>query len=320
MTQNNKNKGTEFIIPDYNQFDVGPFLFVKKSTGKLDVSAGVRFDSRFFNNNEMLVATNPVTGFDMQVSPFSSLPRSQPFTRFKHTFSGLSGSFGATYRFSDKLVLKANIARGFRAPNIAEISSNGVHPGTNLYQIGNNAFKPEFSLQEDIGIFYNYNHMKASLELFNTNIDNYIFNQRVVNHLGQDSVIIKGNQTFKFVQSRAHLYGGEASIDIHPHPLDWLHFENSISVIYAVNQGVPGVSISSDAKYLPFIPPLHTHSELRADIKQKFRYASSLYANVEMDWNARQKRVYSADNTETETPGLYAFQCRNGAGSDKPEG
>jgi len=309
MVQNNLNKGTEFIIPNYNQFDVGPFVFVKKSAGKLDVSAGLRFDARFFHNTDMYVATDPVTGFDFQVNTSSLLPKTQPFTKFEHTFSGLSGSFGATYRISDKLVLKANIARGFRAPNISEISANGVHPGTNLYQIGNPAFKPEFSVQEDIGIFYTHSHVKASLELFNTNIDNYIFNQKVLNHLGQDSVIIKGNQTFKFVQSHAQLYGGEASIDIHPHPLDWLHFENSISVIYAINHGAQGVSLANDAKYLPFIPPLRVHSDLRADIRKKFKYASSLYANIEMDYNAKQNRVYSADNTETVTPGYTLFNA-----------
>ena len=257
----------------------------------------------------MFVATNPVTGFEMQVNSSSLLPKLQPFASFKHTFSGLTGSLGATYRVSEELVLKANIARGFRAPNISEISANGVHPGTNLYQIGNRAFQPEFSVQEDIGIFYSHRHVKASLELFNTNIDNYIFNQKVLNHLGQDSIIIKGNQIFKFVQSRAQLYGGEASIDIHPHPLDWLHFENSISIIYAINQGAPNVIVSSDAKYLPFIPPLHTHSELRADIKKQYRYASSIYAKVEMDFYAKQNRAYLADNTETATPGYTLFNA-----------
>ena len=309
MAQNNINKGTEFIIPDYNQFDVGPFAFVKKSAGKLDVSAGVRFDTRFFNNKDMFVATNPITGFDMQVDPSSLLPKSQPFANLKHSFSGLTGSLGATYRVSDELVIKANIARGFRAPNISEISANGVHPGTNLYQIGNPAFQPEFSVQEDIGIFYTHSHVKASLELFNTNIDNYIFNQKVLNRLGQDSIIIRGNQTFKFVQSRAQLYGGEATIDIHPHPLDWLHFENSISVIYAINQGTSGITVSSDAKYLPFIPPLHTHSELQVDIKKKYKYASSIYAKVEMDFYAKQNRAYFADNTETATPAYTLFNA-----------
>ena len=314
MLQHNKNKGTEFIIPDYTQFDIGPFVLVKKSVGHLDVSAGIRYDTRFFNNQDMLVASNPVSGFDMQVAPSSTLPKEQPFNNFKDTYSGVTGSLGAAIRVSDELVLKANIARGFRAPNISEISANGVHPGTNIYQIGNPTFKPEFSVQEDIGIFYTTNHVRASVELFNTNIDNYIFDQKVLNRKGEDSIIVKGNETFKFVQSRAQLYGGEASLDIHPHPLDWLHFLNAVSVVYGTNLGAPGVTLASNAKYLPFIPPLHTHSELKAEIQKKYKYASSIYAQVEMDWYAKQNRAYLADNTETVTPGYTLFNA--GLGMD----
>jgi iron complex outermembrane receptor protein len=135
-----------------------------------------------------------------------------------------------------------------------------------------------------------------------------------LNHLGKDSVIIHGNQTFKFQQSQAELYGMEASIDIHPHPLDWLHFENSFSVIFAVNKGGYGVYITDSSKYLPFIPPLHWHSELRADIKKKLKHFSSFYAKMEMDHYATQGRVYLADNTETRTPGYNLFNI--GFGSD----
>ena len=309
MLQHNKNKGTEFIIPDYTQFDVGPFVLVKKSLGNVDISAGLRYDTRFFNNQDMFVATNPISGFDMQVAPSSTLTKTQPFSNFKDTYSGVTGSLGTAIRISDELVLKANIARGFRAPNISEISANGVHPGTNIYQIGNSTFKPEFSVQEDIGIFFTKSYVRASVELFNANIDNYIFDQKVLNRNGDDSIIIKGNQTFKFVQSRAQLYGGEASIDIHPHPLDWLHFLNALSVVYGTNLGAPGVTLASNAKYLPYIPPLHTHSELKADIKKKYKYASSIYGQIEMDYYARQNRAYLADNTETVTPGYTLFNA-----------
>ncbi len=314
MAQKNQNKGTEFIIPDYHQFDIGPFLHIKKNLGKLDLSAGMRVDSRFFSNGEMYVATDPVTGFEMQVSSTSTLPKEQTFVKYNHTFSGLSGSIGASYQVTEDLTVKANIARGFRAPNISEISANGVHPGTNIYQIGNINFKPEFSLQEDLGIFYSHRHIKGSIELFNADIDNYIFNQKLLNHLGQDSIIISGNETFKFQQSKAHLYGGEISFDIHPHPLDWLHFENSLSFVFAVNKGSCGVSVADNAKYLPFIPPLHTHSELKADIVHHTKLFSAIYAKIEMDYYAKQNRVYSADNTETVTPGYTLFNA--GFGTD----
>ena len=125
------------------------------------------------------------------------------FLTFKHTFSGLSGSAGMTYSIIKSLSLKANLARGFRAPNIAEISANGVHPGTNMYQIGNPDFKPEFSLQGDLGLFYTSKPVIASIEGFYNEISNYIFNQKVLNHLGQDSVIVKGNETFQISSGRS---------------------------------------------------------------------------------------------------------------------
>lgn len=311
MYQNNINKGTEFVIPDYNQFDIGPFALVTKTVGKLDLSAGVRYDTRIFRNDAMYTSLNPQTGFDMQVSlPDTSLS-DHPFYAFNHTFSGVSGSFGATYNITNKLIIKANIARGFRAPNIAEISANGVHPGTLIYQIGNKSFKPEFSLQEDMGLSYLSNKISGSLDIFNNIISNYIFNQKLLNHLGQDSIIVKGNQTFKFQQAKAQLYGIDASIDIHLY--DWLHFENSISVTYALNKGGNGIQVTDSSKYLPFIPPLHTNTELRANIISKSKHFSSLYIKIGMEYYSKQNRIYSADNTETQTPGCVLYNAGVGA-------
>ena len=313
MYQTNANKGTEFIIPNYTLFDIGPFAFIKKSFEKLDLSAGIRYDTRSFKNDEMYTTANPQTGFGMQVTPPDTAGSKKVFSAYKHTFSGLSGSLGATYSLSDNFFLKANIARGYRAPNISEISANGIHPGTNIYQIGNPNFKSELSLQEDLGIYYSAKHITLEVDVFNNNISNYIYNEKVLNSHGQDSIIVPGNQTFQYQAAKAQLYGGEMSIDIHPHPLDWLHFENSISILYAYNRGVAGVPVTDSTKYLPFIPPLHTHSELRADIKKKFKHFSSVYAKVEMEYYAKQDKAYLAFNTETVTPSYTLFNAGLGA-------
>lgn len=310
MLQTNNNRGTEFIIPDYRQFDFGPFALVKRNFDKLDISAGIRYDSRHFKSNQMFTGINPRTGFEIQVNfPDSMLV----FSNVNKTFSGISGSIGATYNFTGEISVKANVSRGFRAPNISEISANGVHPGTGIYQIGN-LDKPEFSLQEDLGIFFNFNHINGSVELFNNNISNYIFNQKLLSYTGSDSVTIRGTQTYQFQQSNAQLYGGEASLDIHPHPLDWLHFQNSISIIYAENKGGNGAHMSDSSKYLPFIPPIHFHSELRADVKRKFHHFSSIYIMIGMNHYAAQNRAYLVDNTETPTPGYTLFNA--GVGFD----
>lgn len=311
MYQQNTNKGTEFIIPDYNELDIGPFLLVTKTINKFDLSAGVRYDIRIFRNDPMYVGINPETGFDMQVSARDTAFADQPFYAFRHTFSGISASLGATYNISRHLSLKANIARGFRAPNIAEISANGVHPGTLIYQIGNTSFKPEFSLQEDLGISYRSDHISGYIDMFNNNISNYIYNQKLLNHLGQDSVIVKGNQTFKFQQTKARLFGSEANLDIHPY--DWLHFENSISLIYAYNRGGNGVVINDSTRYLPLIPPLHTNTELRANIKNPTKHVSLLYLKFGVEYYATQNRIYSAYGTETPTPGYVLYNAGIGA-------
>jgi len=312
---NNVSKGTEFIIPSYRQFDFGPFIFAKKTMGKLEVAGGLRYDFRNFSNDDLYENTDPSTGFEHVVKGNDTIGANHIFTAYRHTFSGASGSIGLSYKINDQFSVKANIGRGYRAPNISEISANGVHPGTNMYQIGNLDFKPEFNWQEDVGIAFNSTHVSINADAFNNNIQNYIYNEKLESKLGGDSIIVPGNQTFKFVASRAHLYGGELSIDIHPHPWDWLHFENSLSVVYATNEGVAGEGkISDSAKYLPFIPPLHTMSELRANIKKMGNYFANAFIKVQFEVYAKQDRVYLANNTETPTAGYELFNA--GFGSD----
>ena len=315
MYQNNDaEKGTAFVIPSYTQFDFGPFLFVKKSYKSLELAGGIRYDVRSFNNSALFTKPDAVTGFNKAVYGADTVGATQAFYNYKHTFAGLTGSLGATYAFSKAFSAKFNVARGYRSPNISEISANGVHPGTNIYQLGNVNFKPEFSVQEDIGLNYNSEHITINLELFNNNIQNYIFNQKVLNSAGQDSVIIPGNETFQFQAAKAHLYGTEISIDVHPHPLDWLHFENSLSLVYGTNKGVSGKTLPDSAKYLPFIPPLHTFSELRANIKTKAGAFTNLFAKLQFEWYDKQDKAYLEFGTETPTAGYSLFNA--GFGGD----
>jgi len=316
--QNRNSNATEFVIPDYRSIDLGPFVFVKRSFGKLDLAAGARYDVRSFQNDSLFAKPDPVTGFDMQTpANASDSAVIKLFDHYKHTFSGMSGSLGATYNFNEKFSLKANVARGYRAPNIAEVSAKGVHPGTGFQQLGDANFKPEFNLQEDIGIFFGSEHISGSIEVFNNIISNYIYNEKLLSAFGGDSLFIQGGEAFpvfKFRQTRAQLYGGEFSFDIHPHPLDWLHFENTASLIFAANLGGSGASITDSTKYLPFIPPFHTNSELRAAFKKKVACFSGLFIKVGLQYYAAQDRVYSAYGTETKTAGYILLDA--GFGTD----
>ena len=312
--QNNSiGDATSFPIPAYHQFDVGPFFVVKKSFGKLDISLGGRFDNRTFNGSAAYIDTVGTKGFPQIYDgnyPGSAPNVKKQFDAFSKTFTGFSGSFGATYNISDAFLVKGNISRGFRAPSIAELSANGPDPGSQIYHIGNKDFKSEFSLQEDIGTFLTLPNISASVELFNNDISNYIYQQQVLATDGTP-VFTQGYTTFTYVQSKARIYGGEANVDLHPIP--WLHFENSISLTYGENKG-NGAPVADSLKYLPFIPPLHTHSELRATIKGAVGKVKGLYVFAGFDHYSAQNHFFSAYGTETATPGYNLLSA--GFGGD----
>ncbi len=303
---NNVTNGSDFVIPSYHQFDVGGFATAKKTFGKFDIAGGIRYDTRTFHNDVLFTKPNPISGFAMPVYGANILGASQIFEKDDEKFAGFSGSFGGTYNFTEKFSVKANISRGFRAPNISEISANGIHPGTNIYQIGNDKFKPEFSLQEDIGAVYSSKFAVIELNLFNNFITNYIYNKKLLGTNGLDSVIIPGNMTYKFEQARANLYGGELSIDLHP--FKGVHFENSLSVVYALNKGelYHSYNVSDSEKYLPQIPPMHGISEVRFDFDSKSLNIKHGFLKLQMEYYASQNRVYFEDGTETPTP-CYTF-------------
>jgi iron complex outermembrane receptor protein len=303
--QNNTiGDATDFPIPAYHQFDIGPFFIIKKSFGKLDLEGGARYDSRSFSGQAAYIDTTHAFYPSLYTGPNpTTTPNvTQQFSALSKTFSGATGSFGATYNFSDAFLLKANIARGFRAPSIAELSANGPDPGSQIYHIGNSNFKPEFNVQEDIGAFLTLPNVSASFELFNNNIQNYIYQQQLLN---PDGTPARNSNfplytIFTYVQSKARINGGEFNLDLHPVP--WLHFENSLSLTYGTNLG-NGSKVPDSLKYLPFIPPLHTHSELRGTFAKGFGSFRSVYGFAGFDHYSAQNRFFSAYGTETYTAG-----------------
>jgi iron complex outermembrane receptor protein len=311
---------TDFPIPAYHQFDFGPFYVMKKSFGKLDLSAGVRYDTRSFRGQAAYLDTTNSFYPKLYTGPNpASTPNVvQQFSALNKTFSGASGSFGGTYNFSDEFLLKGNIARGFRAPSIAELSANGADPGSQIYHVGNSDFKPEFSVQGDMGAFLTLPNVSASVELFDNNIQNYIFQEQILDANGNpERVNPDGSPNpngiyskFTYVQSKARIDGGEFYLDIHPAP--WLHFENSMTLTYGTNLGNGGHEPDS-LKYLPFIPPLHTHSELRGTFAKGFGNFRNTYAFVGFDHYDAQNRFFAAYGTETYTAGYNLLSAGVGA-------
>jgi iron complex outermembrane receptor protein len=302
MQQHSQNKGIEFLVPEYHLFDVGVFAIVKKSIEKLDLSGGIRYDNRTEHTQNLYVDKDGVPTSATDPSAFHQ------FTAFRSSFSAVTGSLGGTYQFNDRFFIKVNAARGYRAPNIGELGANGLHDGTVRYEIGDPNLKAEKSLEADAAFGINTTHISAEIDVFDNAIGHFIFSRKLSGVSGNDS-LTDGYSTFKFVAGNANLMGGEVMVDIHPHPLDWLHFENSFSVVQAVQKNQ-----TDSTKYLPFTPAPKIESELRADLKNKNKFFHNAYVKLEVENYLEQNKFYSAYGTETKTPAYTLLNI--GAGTD----
>ncbi len=294
MQQTNKNKGIEVLIPEYSLFDIGGFIYMQKRMDKLTVSGGLRFDNRSIDSKGLVDAGNV------------------KFNQFNKNFSNISGSAGLSYEANKQLTLKLNMARGFRAPSIPELASNGAHEGTNRFEYGEQNLKSETSFQVDAGVEISTEHVSLSANLFYNAINDFIYYRKLNAVGGGDSLIVVGGNSFfafRFNQNNAKLYGGEVNLDIHPHPLDWLHIENSFSYVRGtLNQEQDG------SKNLPFIPGARLINEVKAELFKKGKIIKNFYLKAELDNTFAQNDPFTGFDTETKTTGYSLVNA--GLGSD----
>ena len=293
MQQHNTNKGLEQLIPDYNLFDIGTYLFTRKTINKITISGGARYDNRDIKVQNLLDG-NSIKG-----------------NAFNKSFGNFSGSVGMAADITSQLVFKANIAKGFRAPSISELSSNGAHEGTIRYEYGDKNLKSENSIQLDAGLDFNSEHVSFGISAYSNNFNNFIFYRKLQSAGGADSVVnVNGTNltAFKFDQQKASLKGFEATIDIHPHPLDWLHIQNTFSFV----AGRLKAALEA-TKNLPFIPAPRLITEFRGDFKNTGNKLHNSYIKFELDNTFAQNNYFSAYNTETATPGYTLINAAIGA-------
>ena len=272
MLQSSENKGEEYLIPDYRLFDAGLFGTASKELGSWVLSGGLRADVRLLH----------------------SFPLEERFADFSRTFPGVSGSLGAVRSFGDNVHLRINLSRGFRAPNLSELASNGEHEGTLRYEIGNQNLKPEYSLQGDLGLDFSSKYVSGQFALFANRIDNYIFLSKTA----------EGNPpVFTYTSGNARLFGLEAQVDIHP--IHSLHLGSTFSYVNGKQIG---------GTWLPMIPAPRLVTECKYEFSHGGHLFNNAFVAIELDWNARQDHFYAVDGTETATP-AYAL-LNMSAGTD----
>jgi iron complex outermembrane receptor protein len=266
MHQTNTNFGEEYLIPDALTNDFGVFGTVNFEWETNVLQAGLRFDNRQITTEEN-----------------GTLGEEGYFKAVDKSFDSFNASLGYKTLLMTGMTLRLNVASGFRAPNLAELTSNGIHEGTNRYEVGNSDLKTEQNVQTDLNLEYNNSHFEFFANGFYNHINNYIYTAPA-------GTQINNNDVFEYIQNNAKLYGGEVGLHFHPHPLDWLHYETSFETVTATKQ---------NGDYLPLIPANNWNNTIRAEFKIK-NWLQEGFASFNVNTTLNQNNV---SGFETKTNG-----------------
>lgn len=278
LNQDNKNlrnRETK-LLPDANTANYSLLGLIQYTFfGKLRTQAGLRYD---YKSIETLAI---------------GLPENEDYRASldKH-YGSFSGSAGITYNLSDNLLFRANFSAAYRTPNLAELTSNGMHE--TRFELGNPDLVSQNAYESDVSMHYHTHNITIDLALFYNKIAHYIFLTPT------SDTTSMGDEIFKYQQSDAFLYGGEAGFHVHPRPVEWLHFVATYSMVSGEQ---------NNGEYLPFIPAYKLNFELRAE-KGKLAFFRNAFARINSATAFDQNRP---SRDEESTPGYSLFDAGIGA-------
>jgi iron complex outermembrane receptor protein len=264
--ENNSNYGSRIIIPDANMFESNLASFLKHSAGRIILEAGA-------GGTEKYIQTFRTRGVNTPERPI------HPFNRNTVAWNGM---LGIVYNPDSIWNFKLNAATGVRAPNLAELSSNGLHEGIFTYEIGDPTMRNERNLNVDLGINYTTDILSFALSVYDNRFRDFIYLQPT----GEDFF---GFPVFRFRQQNARLRGGEAGIRYSPAVLKGVEISASFSTI---------TGTTADGKYIPYMPASKAGGSLKYSLHDS-KKLNGFYITAGMDYVFAQD--HPAEN-ETGTP------------------
>jgi len=201
VRMSNAQDAKEVLFPNAQYVENGLYYLGTFTKNRHTIQGGVRGDFRLLladANQENVVQQGYV------------LPGNPVDRTLGLNFFGVTGSFGYSYEVSDQHLLKINASTGFRSPDLAEILSNGPHPGTNRFELGNVGFGNEQSFQADASWTHTTKNFSWSASVFGNYINNYIF------FTDSGDTTENGLNVWEFQQTIGFLYGAEFELKCKP--------------------------------------------------------------------------------------------------------
>lgn len=267
--ENNTNYGARKIVPDAWMQESNVSGYIEHRIGEHCVlENGIGVGQKWIRTQ----FTPSVNGPDKEIKPFSK------FSPYYNVFTGIS-------LFKEKRINgKFNAATGVRIPNLAELSSDGLHEGVFTYEIGDPYLKNEQNLSFNFVLSSSHKFIDFYLTPFLNAYKNYVY-------LAPTTENWFGFPVYRYQQQNVNQYGAEAAINVRP--IQNLQLGSAISGMQSKTQF---------GAYTPFLPATKISTSIQFKLGGTHKHSWS--AMVSSDYWMKQNRIFV---NEIATPAYNLF-------------
>ncbi len=185
------------FIPNYAAFTSGFYFWHKATFGKLQCSAGMRYDLRA-----------------MDMDGYTTLSSFKYYSGFR-LYRNMTSTLAAHYQFTKRLEARINIGWAWRPPDVNELYATGLHHGI-YWVVGNRNLSSEHGYKVVMGGKYHNTWFAIEPSVFFQYIDNYIYD-----NIGKGKDRFHNHPTGKYPQfiygqDNARFFGGDLVASVVP--------------------------------------------------------------------------------------------------------
>ena len=280
--QDNYNKpgtGVVPVIPNFASVGYGAFAIEKYHKDNWNAEAGLRYDYKYLSAD----------GYDMYSQRYGG----------EHDFHNITYSLGGAWQATPHTALSSNIGVAWRAPQVNELYSSGLHHGAGTYNLGEASLSPETGAKWITSLSYTHPERGIYLtaDAYVQLIKNYIYDYPT----GETRTLFSGvYPIFQYTQADALFRG--VDIDASLRLAQWGAFAQRLS--YGLRGSVVFANELKTDRYFPFIPAprLSQSLEWKAQPKGLFQ---TLEASIGHTFVAKQTRFEPSQELVATTPDAY---------------
>jgi iron complex outermembrane recepter protein len=186
--------GDEASIPRTDTKEIGVFTLQRLDFGNWGLDGGLRFDHRELESRLAgRVASAPATQYGIDWTTADNAP----------SFSNVSASLGVFFKPTDGQFYALTVARSARAPTEAELYSDGPHPGTGAYELGDPTLDSEAVVSIEATGRWTFDRIRGEAHLWWADYDGYI-------EQAATGDVEDGLPVFRYYATGARFHGFEA--------------------------------------------------------------------------------------------------------------